>query len=298
VVTSELMLTIAQVSATFVAIIAGFYTTKILSISSEKQRVRNKIKEIEAEINQRNDNVLVYQDRIKEIYLNRARRFVDHFADTLILEDDLKDYTLEEIIAKYKELEYEEPDEYDLQILSEEYKNIIEKIRKELQERQPKPKHRPAGLASLSAASLGFNSNLADTLGESFHETMRRQERYSLRMPSEPITDRENAEIKEAEGKKDDELKQIAIQKALIKHYEEEIKSATLPKHLSFGYLSQVGFAATGVILPLTYEYWSIYLPDNADIFALIMFGCGLTATFAYISLEVVTALRIEHGQN
>ena len=42
---TQLMLTIAQASATFVAIMAGFFTTKVISISSDRKRIENKITE-------------------------------------------------------------------------------------------------------------------------------------------------------------------------------------------------------------------------------------------------------------
>lgn len=44
-VDTQLMLTIAQASATFVAIMAGFFTTKIISISSDKKRIESRIVE-------------------------------------------------------------------------------------------------------------------------------------------------------------------------------------------------------------------------------------------------------------
>ncbi len=44
------MTTIAQISATFIAITAGFYTTKIISIINDKSRVKGRAKELEAEL--------------------------------------------------------------------------------------------------------------------------------------------------------------------------------------------------------------------------------------------------------
>ena len=41
---------IAQTSATFVAIIAGFYTTKIISLSNDKRRILQRINELDNEI--------------------------------------------------------------------------------------------------------------------------------------------------------------------------------------------------------------------------------------------------------
>ena len=44
------MTTIAQISATFIAITAGFYTTKIVSIINDKSRIKGRTKELEAEL--------------------------------------------------------------------------------------------------------------------------------------------------------------------------------------------------------------------------------------------------------
>jgi hypothetical protein len=49
----SLMLTIAEVSATFVAIVSGLYTSKIISLSSDKQKIRGRIQEIDAELKPR-----------------------------------------------------------------------------------------------------------------------------------------------------------------------------------------------------------------------------------------------------
>ena len=46
-INTDLMTTIAQISATFIAITAGFYTTKIVSIINDKSRIKGRTKELE-----------------------------------------------------------------------------------------------------------------------------------------------------------------------------------------------------------------------------------------------------------
>ena len=43
------MITLAQISATFIAITAGFYTTKIISIVNDKARIKGRIDEYKIE---------------------------------------------------------------------------------------------------------------------------------------------------------------------------------------------------------------------------------------------------------
>ncbi|MDQ6667836.1 MAG: hypothetical protein M3Y53_06370 [Thermoproteota archaeon] len=62
-----LMLSISSATATFVTILAGFYTTKIISISNEKRRICMKIKEIELELDSRKKYVAVLTSRMGEI---------------------------------------------------------------------------------------------------------------------------------------------------------------------------------------------------------------------------------------
>ena len=46
----SLMNTIAQCSATFIAITAGFFTTKMISLSTERSRIQRKKSEIESQL--------------------------------------------------------------------------------------------------------------------------------------------------------------------------------------------------------------------------------------------------------
>ena len=74
-----LMHAIAQVSATFIAIIAGFYTSKILSIASDKNRLTAKIKEIQNEVKWRKNNALEKDKKVKTIDEESDRSLVKAF---------------------------------------------------------------------------------------------------------------------------------------------------------------------------------------------------------------------------
>ena len=53
---------IAQTSATFVAIIAGFYTTKIVTLSNDKRRILQRINELDNEL------------QVKQVYLEGLKK--------------------------------------------------------------------------------------------------------------------------------------------------------------------------------------------------------------------------------
>jgi hypothetical protein len=78
----------------------------------------------------------------------------------------------------------------------------------------------------------------------------------------------------------------------LKKTYEKELESSSFPRHITFGYVSQVVFAILGVVFPLTYGSWSGYLDDNSNVVAIVLFGVGLAMTFSYIISEVWAALH------
>ena len=61
------MTTIAQISATFIAITAGFYTTKIISIINDKSRIKGRSRELDAELIQVNKNYDNLQKQIDAI---------------------------------------------------------------------------------------------------------------------------------------------------------------------------------------------------------------------------------------
>jgi hypothetical protein len=52
-----LMSSLTQSAATFVAILAGFYTTKILTIAGDKSRIEHKINYLKSEISFETENI-------------------------------------------------------------------------------------------------------------------------------------------------------------------------------------------------------------------------------------------------
>jgi hypothetical protein len=61
------MHTIAQASSTFIPILAGFYTARVLSISSDKERIIRRISEVKYEIDARKIDIRHLTNEINSI---------------------------------------------------------------------------------------------------------------------------------------------------------------------------------------------------------------------------------------
>lgn len=135
IVDTQLMLTIAQASATFVAIMAGFFTTKIISISSDKKRIENKISEDDIIRQGKEIKIRGYKEIIGNIEHSKAERSVDSFVNDLLDEPSLEVYTLQQLKSKFTERYMFEPNEYEIKILDNEYDKIRNRIQKEIEDR-------------------------------------------------------------------------------------------------------------------------------------------------------------------
>jgi hypothetical protein len=67
-------MTIAQVSATFIAADSGFFTSKVISIASDKDKIRSKLSELNTELTPRRAIAKRFKDKIGEIYKERAKK--------------------------------------------------------------------------------------------------------------------------------------------------------------------------------------------------------------------------------
>lgn len=79
-----LMNTIAQSSATFIAITAGFFTTKIISLSTEKSRLERRKNEIESELRATSQKQSEYKKQMDNLSEKDASERVDDFVDIVI----------------------------------------------------------------------------------------------------------------------------------------------------------------------------------------------------------------------
>ena len=270
-VDTQLMLTIAQASATFVAIMAGFFTTKVISISSDRKRIENKITEDNIIRQGKEVKIRGYKEIISNIEQRQAERSVDSFVNDLLDEPALDIYTLEQLKHKYAEKYMFEPNEYEIKILDKEYDKITKKIKKEMEDR---------------AVHFKITGNIRTSATRS----------YLVRNIMDPQTEvRETEELSEMYKKMQLEQNEITVFDNLKHHYEAEKDAISYPL-TNLAFVSQLIFVVTGIVIPFNYNWWVPIIHPWFDTteFGLIMFYIGLSSAFCYIGLELLHSLHTE----
>lgn len=105
-----LLYSIAESSAAFVAIVAAFFTTKILTIASESRTVRNHIKLLEAEVEKRQQFADAIQNDIEATERRWAKQTVKDFYNELYRKFKRGSVpTLDEIYRKFEKIQKKGP---------------------------------------------------------------------------------------------------------------------------------------------------------------------------------------------
>lgn len=268
IVDTQLMLTIAQASATFVAIMAGFFTTKIISISSDKKRIENKISEDDIIRQGKEIKIRGYKEIIGNIEHSKAERSVDSFVNDLLDEPSLEVYTLQQLKSKFTERYMFEPNEYEIKILDNEYDKIRNRIQKEIEDRVEYFKLNGSIRTSATRSILVRNIETQDS---------------------------ENEELSEMYKKVQLEQNEITVLDNLKHHYEAEKNAISYPL-TNLAFVSQLIFVVTGIVIPFNYNWWApiIHPLFDTNEFGLIMFYIGLSSAFCYIGLELLHSLHTE----
>jgi predicted RND superfamily exporter protein len=258
-VDTSLLLAISQASATFVAILAGFYTTKIISISSEKKKLHSKIREIDNELTWRRRTVASLAREIDNIHNKWDEEAVESFAQYLVTQPYYNNTinTFEDIKQRFEEYYEQPPSENRLKILERKCPSILEEIQKNVQDKTVK-------LLAIAPQSEHFRRALQDNNEVKNRDTLRDQ------------LNREESRISFLEDSKTTQ--------------ENDLKFLVYPKYVKFGYASFIIFAMIGVIFPLTYRWWPLYWRNNSELLSLSAFGIGLLLTFLYLGLELRNA--------
>lgn len=266
------MHTLAQASATFIAILAGFYTNKVLSIASEKNRLAAKIKEIQNEVEWRKDYATEIRKKVDEIDNRANEEFVGTFRNFIVDShfDGLP--TPNEIKENFRKYAAEVYSDNLQSILEKQIPSIIEDIKK----------HREA--ESSGEKYVRYHPSESETQIDAIYGAHRVRSRNEL--------------VRES----DQELGRALFLETQLKDVKREFDSLAFPKYIKFGFTSLVVYAALGVIFPLTYGIWGKYLlEDNVDLMflifhandiALLLFVIGLSLTLVYIALELIHALE------
>lgn len=130
----QLMSTLAEAAATFVAIVAGFYTTKIFTLKTDKNRVEYKINQLKLEIEYRkktaNNLKLQIDERQEELDNEVINYFVEHMGSAKLM-FKIPVNTYDDIIKLWKKYwnTESEPSETIAKKLKERSESLIEDLK-------------------------------------------------------------------------------------------------------------------------------------------------------------------------
>jgi len=269
---------IAESSAAFVAIVAAFFTTKILSIASEKSTLLNRVKLLTKEIEQRNEVVETYQEDIDRIWFKWAEETVEPFLEDIKYEvNPDSPPSVEELIDLFKETERRDPNEYEQELLKKKYSAFVEKVKEIAKEREEARKALYKSPYSVVGQLFGVTREL-------------RLLTTKLKLPEEMR--REVEKLDKAYDKQEEELKAISLLELRKTEYEEQLKSVSFPKYIWLGFGSLIYFAFVGVTVPLIYVlFMQQFQQYISELHVLTLFLSGLIVIFLYLYLEIRQAI-------
>jgi uncharacterized membrane protein YvbJ len=109
------MSSLTQSAATFVAILAGFYTTKILTIAGDKNRIEHKINYLKSEISFETENISNLKAERDTIQEEDDNQNLHYFIETIKDEARSPGFpnisSLNDLIIYYKKTLQEKPSE-------------------------------------------------------------------------------------------------------------------------------------------------------------------------------------------
>lgn len=263
--------TSVQAAAAFVAITAGFFTTKILSISSEKRTVANQISLSSRELQQRESTSFSLKERIDEIEYEWAEEtvtreleevtaeVVDKAPDKVPSKDEVRQALEEKIFCKL--------DEYDLKALDTHYPDFVLKVESEQAKRRQMASRHP------------LFSSIGDTLDVLSKST-------SLLIDPERAKRRRQV-LDELYDKYSIEKQTISLLRSRKEEFERHLKGLSFPRYVWLGFFTLILFAGIGIVIPL----YVILTVNELTVEWLgtifVMFITGLSAVFVYLFLEI-----------
>lgn len=115
----SLLNTIAQCSATFIAITAGFFTTKMISLSTERSRIQRKKSEIESQLLTLQKKETRFNDKGEDILMRYAIERVDQLTQDMMRNPlDYNLLTPHDLINSFEKYHKFDPTDKHIKILT------------------------------------------------------------------------------------------------------------------------------------------------------------------------------------
>lgn len=241
----------------------GFFTTKMLSMSTEKNRIQRKLTEIESELSNKQKITSHYQNIVDNLGMQWATEDIGDFKMDLSKHSLLKEFSKEEIVTEYAKHKNKSPNSYELKVINESYDEIISEIQSIL-------KDRIESLKNTSKITSIFG-NIDPKLFQNLNYLS------SLHMP------REYQKYNEAYEKLTivkSEENHIVSQKIL---FENEKNDLAVPISLQRGILFSFTATIFGIILPSMWQHFNLNEPS---IVGLVGFLISLVVMFSYFAYE------------
>ncbi|MDG6913714.1 MAG: hypothetical protein JRN34_04970 [Nitrososphaerota archaeon] len=257
--------TLIQSAATFVAIVGAFFTTKVLTISSEARSTRNRIKSVTDELQLAQKNAEGLQAKIDEYLAKWAGEDVEDFLGRRLVDVPAGSQppSMDQIRDDYQK-EEGNLNAFEDERLKSSYAGFVERWSQEARSAATSP------LARAAASALGF----AQVSNRPF-----------LRKPEVDALNELVAERKPL-------LAKIELDTIRKNELENQVKALAYPRYTVLGFSVLVYFGAVGVVLPLlALTALDSLTPLVVDTF-LLLFVSGFAAVVVYLMLEVVSATR------
>lgn len=292
----EWLYALAQAAATFAAIVGAFYTTKVLSISSEKRTVENRIEDLQHELDQASIQIDSLQVDADEIEKEWAAYRID------ILEDDFMDKvdvnqppSLEQTYAIFEKIADRLPSVYEKEAMEKRYPEFIKRINEEAKKKaaeQWKAARRKWLEEELKRGNVSAYYQLQlmetpaytplsgyDVLGSGW----RRWAKIKI-----PNTER----LRELYSRLTDRRNEVALLEARKAEYGRDLKALAFPRYVREGFLALVYLITVAVAIPLgVARYWSA-LPDWTASLIFALFISGLLVMMLYLYVEIRDAMK------
>lgn len=254
-VDSGWLFTLIQSAATFVAIVAAFFTTKVLSIASEIRSLRNRLKLVNADMDHREGLMRGYQGEMDTLEARWAKQDIGRF-----LHRKKRDFfsplpTLDELKTDYRRL------------------NGLNKFESDELDREF-----PKFVEIMNALKLGNDEVPLGSIPAHIGVSLLRGD--------------ERKAWNEVFGKWQSESDALGWDRTRSEELETQLSAIAYPPYIKLGFLVLVYFGATSVLLPLFLAPSLGTIDSNTFEAIFLLFLSGFALTFVYLYFEISTALR------
>lgn len=292
--------TIIEVSATFVAVTAGFLTAKIISIASERGNIKTDIEMLDTNILSKEENIQALEKRIDAIGFKWAEegfRFIKEKIKGALKRVDAKP-PIELIIEVFSKRE--NLDRYDESLIEERYDALWDEVEAEKEAERKEEEKRKKEQERLAKSPL-----LSGLLGTLDWSSLLESMNYASRLADFPIVSLADQGIRISEREEFRRLSKEREEEIVLKNtYEAQrnilvnkIPKIYLPKYLWFGLFSLGFFSLVGVIAPLlivtNIEIFMIAGKLTNQTAIIVLFILALICNLGYLCIEINESVKI-----